>query len=413
MTSGDYIPRLADPVFTDYVAHLPAVLVTGPRAAGKTTMCRRAAGSVLHLDEPGTAAAVAAGPDALLRSSQPPVLIDEWQEVPSILGAVKRWVDEDPTPGRVILTGSVAAPLNAGTWPGTGRIVTIDLLGLTRREIEEVTAPPWIDRVVAGDLSAFPAPPRTLDLTDYVSVMFESGFPEAVLRLSGDIRRAWLDAYVDRVIHRDIAALARRRDPARLQRWLRATALLTASSPNLTTITAAAAVDRRTGQAYDDVLERLYLLELLPAWHTNRVSRLTSQPKRHVTDVALAASAAGLEPTDVLRDGNLLGAWLETFVVAQLLPESRLRRPRTQLHHLRTRGGDLEVDVIVELGGARILAVEVKAAGSVGQRDARHLRSLRHTMGDDFIRGIVLHTGVHAYELDDRIWALPISTLWS
>jgi predicted AAA+ superfamily ATPase len=413
MAAESYTQRLADPLFEEYVASFPAVLVTGPRAAGKTTMCRRSAASLLRLDEPATASAVAAGPDAALRNSPTPVLVDEWQEVPEILGAVKRWVDEDPTPGRVILTGSVAAPLSTKTWPGTGRIITIELLGLTQRELRGAARQTdWIDAVALGDLGAIRIPDPAPDLADYIAAMLMSGFPEPALRLPANLRRPWLDAYLEHVIQREVPSLAQRRDPVRMQRWLEATALLTAAIPHLNALTQAAGVDRRTGQAYDDVLARLYLLDLLPAWHSNRLSRLTSQPKRHLVDTGLAAAAIGLDTAALLRDGGLLGSLLETFVVSQLRPETNLRRSRTRLFHLRTDGGRSEVDILIDLGGGRVIGIEVKAAGAVQQRDARHLKTLRTALGDDFVRGVVLHTGPFAYEVDDRIWALPISSFW-
>ena len=413
MADKTYVRRLADPLFDDYVKGFPAVLVTGPRAAGKTTMCHRSAASVLRLDEPSTASAVSAGPDSILRSSPTPVLVDEWQEVPEILGAVKRWVDEDPTPGRVILTGSVAAPLNTKTWPGTGRIITIDLLGLTQREIRgRLNRTDWIDAVVGGDLGDVRVPDPAPDLADYIDIILMSGFPEPALRLPVDLRRAWLDAYLEHVVQRDIPSLDHRRDPVRLERWLAASALLTSAIPHLNTLTEAAGVDRRTGQAYDDILARLYLLDLMPAWHSNRLSRLTSQPKRHFVDAGLAAAAIGSDAAMILRDGGLLGSLLETFVVSQLRPETNLRRSRTRLFHLRTDGGRNEVDIVVDLGGGRVMGIEVKSAGTVQQRDARHLKALRNALGDNFVRGVVLHTGPFAHELDERIWALPISSFW-
>src|SRR5919108_4543273 len=121
----EYVPRLVDPLVSQILADFPALLVLGPRATGKTTTAARHAQTVIRLDQPGRAASVRADPDAALRGLAEPVLIDEWQLAPEVLGAVKRSVDRDARPGRYLITGSVRAALNADTWPLTGRAVRI------------------------------------------------------------------------------------------------------------------------------------------------------------------------------------------------------------------------------------------------------------------------------------------------
>jgi len=123
-----YKERAADRLIHELLLELPALLVVGPRATGKTTTASRHAATTIQLDRPGEAAAFRADPDAALRGLEEPVLLDEWQAAPEVLGAVKRAVDADPRPGRFLLTGSVRADLDAPTWPGTGRLVRVPLL---------------------------------------------------------------------------------------------------------------------------------------------------------------------------------------------------------------------------------------------------------------------------------------------
>lgn len=125
-----YVTRLVDKMLTELMDELPAIMLIGPRATGKTTTARRHATSVVRLDQPAEATAFVADPDSALQGFDEPLLLDEWQVVPGVLGAVKRAVDDDFRPGRFLLTGSVRADLNAATWPGTGRVVRVALHGM-------------------------------------------------------------------------------------------------------------------------------------------------------------------------------------------------------------------------------------------------------------------------------------------
>jgi len=414
MERPGYVRRLADARLAELLNELPAIMVTGPRAAGKTTMARRLAAGVLRLDDPAQAAVVAADPDAALRRVPEPVLLDEWQEVPQVLGAVKRAVDDDPRPGRFLLTGSVEADLTAGMWPGTGRVVRVVLHGLTRREIVgAATKPGLMDLALRGELDAVRTPATPLSVDDYVELASTSGFPEPALRLRPAARSAWLDSYLDHVVTRDVAAAGEARDPVRLRRYLETLGLSTAGIPTDATLSAAAGIDQRTADAYDRLLANLFLVDAVPAWASNRLSRLVKRRKRYVTDPALALAAARIDTTDVLRDFDLLGRLLDTFVAAQLRPDIGLLRPRAQLHHLRTEAGRQEIDLVIDIGRGRVIAIEIKAGAAPSSRDIRHLSWLRDELGAAFVRGILFHTGPHPFDIGDRIWAVPISALWA
>lgn len=386
-------------------------MVTGPRATGKTTTAQRHAATVVRLDRSAEAAAFRADPDVALAELEEPVLLDEWQEVPEILGAVKRAVDDDPRSGRFLLTGSVRADLDAATWPGTGRLVRIPMYGMSVREQEgHLSARPFLDRLATGDRLTLPS--ERTDLRGYVRLALLSGFPEPALRMGPRARVRWLDGYVEQLLTRDAAGIRPGRDPARLRRYFEAYALNTAGTVADATLYEAAGVNRKTAIVYEQLLTNLFVVEALPAWTSNRLKRLALRAKRYLVDPALAAAVLRLDPSTVLRDGDVLGRFLDTFVVAQLRSELAVCESRPRLYHLRDEHGRHEIDIVAELGGANLIAFEVKADAAPDRDSARHLAWLRDRLGERFVRGAIFHTGPRLYDLDDRIVAVPICILW-
>ena len=413
MDGGGYLPRLLDALLAELLDDHPAVLIVGPRACGKTTTGRRYGTGRLQLDRPAEAAAVRADPDAVIAAGPFPLLIDEWQVVPEVLGAVKRAIDQDRGTGRFVITGSTQADLTSAGWAATGRLIRAPMYGLSEREIEgRAAGRPLLDRLLTDGPASLGLPAEVPDIRGYVDRALRGGFPDSVLASSSRARQRWLSSYIDQLVGRDVVVLGAVRDPLRLRRYLQAIAASTAGIPAVKTLIDAAGIDRRTAVAYDGLLESLIITERLPAWSSNRLSRLIRLPKRHLVDPALLGPLLGIDARAVLRDGDLLGRILDSFVLAQMRADCTVSEFSPRLHHLRDADGRHEIDLLAELPDGRVAAFEIKASAAPAPGDARHLVWLRDRLGDSFAAGAVLHTGTRAFRLVDGIWAIPICAFW-
>jgi hypothetical protein len=406
---------MADTHLASLIQTFPAVLINGPRATGKTTTARQFVSSEVRLDQPAQAAAFRADPDAALRRREEPVLLDEWQEVPEVLGAVKRSVDDNPAPGRFILTGSVRSDLEQKVWPGTGRLIRMNMYGLSELEIQglpPIPKKPLLEALALCTTESLSLPTVRPDLRDYIDLALQGGFPGIVLNPAHELREIWVDSYLEQLLTRDSHPLVSDRDHRKLARYFEAVAASSAGLPNDKTLYDAAGVNKKTADIYDDLLAKLFVAEIVPAWAGNRLDRLIKTGKRYVVDSSLMAAAVGATAETVMADIDLLGRIIDTFVMAQLRPEVALSPRRIRLHHLRTKEGREEVDILAELPGGKILGLEIKATASPSSSDAKHLRWLRGRYPERFVAGAVLHTGPDIIQFDESIFAIPICAFW-
>lgn len=387
-------------------------MVTGPRAAGKTTTAAQHVQTVIRLDQPGQSAAFKADPDAALATWGEPILLDEWQEVPEVLGAVRRAIEQNGRPGRFILTGSVRADLKDHVWPGTGRLVRLDMYGLTMREqVGKLTGETFLGRLARADIKAFTMPTTVPTLPEYIDLALHGGFPEPILmNYSAPVLRRWLLSYIDQLITHDVPGQIRQ--PASLRRFFDVMALSSAGVPSDATIGASAGVDYRTAQRYSSLLSDVFVLDNVPAYSSRRLQRLVKLPKRYIVDPALVGASLGMNTSAVLADPDVFGRLLDTFVLAQLRPELSLEPTPPRLYHLRDTNGRREVDILAEHTATSVTAIEVKASASPTKDDAKHLIFMRDELKDRFLAGAVLHTGPGAFQLSARIFALPICAIW-
>lgn len=403
------------------MSEFAAVAIEGPKGVGKTETARRRASTEHLLD--GPAGAIAGADPAVVLSGAPPVLIDEWQRVPATWDVVRRAVDSGAPPGAYLLAGSAS---QRGAHSGAGRIISLRMRPMTlpERGVAEPT-------VSLGDLLRGNRAPLAghseVAMEQYAHEIVASGFP-AARSLSVRGVADFLDSYTARIVERDFEELGQLvRRPETLRRWMTAYAAATATTATLETIRDAATGDqgdkpaRTTTQPYRDTLERLFVVDPVPAWTPTRnpISRLTGPPKHHLADPALAASLLGVDVgallsatsarPPIVRDGTLLGAFFESLTVLSVRVFAQLARARVS--HLRTKNGDHEIDLIVERRDGRVIAIEVKLVGVPSDRDVRHLHWLAEQVGDDLIDSIVITAGSYAYRRPDGIGVVPLALL--
>lgn len=419
-----YLPRCVDDELDELLRALPAVAVEGPKAVGKTETALRRAKTVFRLDDAEQRALAAADPGRLVQAERP-ILFDEWQRVPELWDVVRRAVDQDATPGQFLLTGS-AAPTTSPTHSGAGRIVTLRMrpLSLMERGIE--TPSVSLRDLLQGRQPALGG--RTeVTLADYAAEVVASGFP-GLRDFSGRALRAQLDGYLARIVDRDFEELGHPvRKPQALRRWMAAYAAATATTATFETIRDAATGGqgdkpaRSTTLPYRDVLERLWIVDEVPAWLPSRskFAQLSRPPKHHLADPALAARLLGVDEHALLegrdarphvpRDGTLLGHLFESLVALGLRAFAQAAEARVL--HLRTKDARQEVDLIVERADQRVVAIEVKLGRTVREDDVATLRWLRERLGEELLDAIVVHTGPDAYRRPDGIGVVPAALL--
>lgn len=368
----------------------------------------RAGYAYLTFDAEGTRAAAEADPTGFVDDLPPRAILDEVQHVPRLFSAIKHAVDRDRRPGRLILTGSANVLLVPALSDSlAGRMEIIRLHPLAQVELERGDTH-FLDRLFEDGFRFRQIERLGRDLERRI---LAGGYPPAVARASATRRAAWHRSYIDSIVQRDVRDMTRIAGLDVLPRLLAAAAAQTGCLFNASALAAPFHLSRPTIRDYLTVLERVFLIELLPPWHTNRLSRLVKTPKLHAGDSGLAASLLGADDDSFRDDRTLLGQLLETFVFQELNRQASWRDDAPRFFHFRDRDG-AEVDLVIERGARAVAGVEVKAGATVTDADFRGLRKLAGAAGRRFTRGVVLYDGETVLGFGDRFQAIPIRLLW-
>jgi len=421
-----YRRRIVDDVLDELIPELAAVALEGAKAVGKTATAAQRARTFIDLSDPAVRQIAEANPN-LITQSPKPVLIDEWQLEPTVWDRVRRAVDADNSGGRFLLTGSAGVAPGVPIHSGAGRIVSLRMRPLSFAERGVCDPAISMRAMLAGEEPEIRGH-SPLALSGYVDEILRSGFP-GIRDLAPRARDLQLDSYLSRVVDHELAENGMRvRRPAALRAWLAGYAAATSTDASYTAILAAATAGasdkpvRQTADNYRESLERLFLLDPLPAWipSFSPLRRLTHTPKHHVVDPALAARLVGVSGEGLLRGDGVrvrprqdTGTWLGALFESLVVQSVRIYAEAAQasVGHLRTKSTDREIDVIIERADRSIVAVEIKLSATVHDKDVRHLLWLRGQLPDRVVDTVVITTGEHAYRRKDGVAVIPFALL--
>jgi predicted AAA+ superfamily ATPase len=407
------IERHARPLVVEALGYSRVVLVLGARQVGKSTMTKQIVASdhpatVVALDDQAAREAARVDPHGFIAGLQGPALIDEVQLVPDLLYAIKQAVDEDPTPGRFLLTGSA----NVLTAPKifeslTGRVRRIELWPLSQSEINGASAN-FVDSLLAGEPPWVSGAPVGRDA--FVELVARGGYP-AVRTLDERQRRYWYRDYVHSIVERDLRDIASAQKLSEMPKLIRLLANHSAKLLDYRKLASDLQISDKTVSAYVELLRTVFLIHVVPAWRPGLRSRELQTPKLYLTDTGLLAQQLGVDEKRIAEDDQVTGYALETFCGMEILKHQSWAREDTTLRHYRVN--DDEIDIVLEAQSGDLATIEVKARASIHERDWRVMGRLRDSRPDRFKAGIVLYAGAQTIPLSDRIWAVPISGLWS
>ena len=396
------LPRLVDDALAARLRVMPAVVLTGARQTGKSTLVEKLVPGERRyrsLDDFDVRDAARRDPEALLGGDDP-LTLDEVQREPGLLPAVKRAIDRGRRPGRFLLTGSANLLLMRQVSESlAGRASYLTLWPMTRREQlglaragrwDELLATPeaqWRDLLAAGDDAE----------EDWQALALRGGFPTPALELTTPADRAiWFDGYVRTYLERDLQDLASISALPDFRRLMQAACLRLGQLLNQTELGRDVGLPQPTVHRWLNLLETSYLLVRLPAYAVNRTKRLVKSPRVFWGDTGAALHLGATAPA---------GAHLENLVLHDLIAWRDARVDRVELAYWRTTIGE-EVDFVIEAGG-KLLPIEVKATAKPRLADCAHLRTFRQEYGRKARAGLLLHTGRTVEWLTPDVLAVP------
>ena len=402
-------PRHIEPRLHQALKDSPAVLLLGPRQCGKTTLAQEAGKALGYqyftFDDENMLTIATEDPLGFVNSLPEKAVLDEAQRIPGIFPSLKLSIDRNRTAGRFILSGSVnLLQMRQVKESLAGRMDIIRLHPFSQNELEQ-TKPRFPDIL----FSPTPNPMNPISCELSLDRILAGGYPSALTR-SPTRRNNWYQTYIEALVKSDAPTISGIHSLETLPQLLEMAAARTASLLNINDLASSFQRDRITIRHYLTLLEKMFLLEKLPPWHSNRSKRLVKTPKIHISDTGIICALLNLDSSALEEDRTFLGHILETFVLQELKRQASASEWPYLFHHFRSRDGE-EVDILVQKG-MKWAGVEVKASATVKSSDFRGLRKLKELMGKNFVSGTLFYLGDSTLNFAKDLRVLPVESLW-
>ncbi|MCY4233633.1 MAG: ATP-binding protein [Bacteroidetes bacterium] len=407
------IPRHLLSLLIESVEDSPVILIHGPRQSGKTTLVKHFGEihdySYYTFDNQAIRLIAQRDPQGFISDCADRTIIDEIQRVPELYLTIKESVDQNRQPGRFILTGSSNLLLQTELTDAlVGRMEILRLHPLSQREIEQIPTIPFLERLFTGNFKLEKCQRLAHNLRERI---VGGGYPPALARQSNRKRSKWYGSYINSVVYRDILNISKIQSIEIIPRLLTAVGNLSAQLFNVSDLSNKLQMNRNTTNHYLSLLQHQFLIERLPAWHSNRMKRLIKTPKIHIGDTGLACHLMGVDANMLSGNYDLLGQLVESFVFLELKRQASSSEEPYRFYHFRDRDG-IEVDMIIERGAFELVGIEIKASSTIFDSDFKGLQKLKSKNPDKFKFGAVLYDGETCASYGENMFIIPIRKLW-
>lgn len=419
MAQPAYRPRVMDVILRDALEASGAVWLQGPKWCGKTWTARRAARSILMMQDPDESANYlqqAMVKPSLLLDGAAPRLIDEWQVAPMLWDAIRFAVDQRGEMGQFILTGSTMPLRNETMHSGTGRISRIKMRPMSLFESGESTGQVSLEGLFNHDV---PGGMALLSIERLAFAVARGGWP-ASIGLSDQAALAQAGKYLTSIVENDVFELSDvQRNPRRIMLLMRSLGRNISTLASIETLRkdvsgSESELSAITINTYLDILERLYVIENQPAWSPRLRSKayLRKSSKRHFTDPSIAVAAMQTNPDGLLRDFNTFGCLFESMCIRDLRVYAQKLGGEVCHYHDET---GLEADAIIALPDGRWGAVEIKMGQRQVEEAADNLLKLKNKVDTEVMNPpeflMVLTGNGYALKMDNGVVVVPITCL--